>query len=884
MAAPTPRAPPAPAPAATHYHHPLLLLRLRPPALLLHAVGLPLGRLRLARAPAATATAAAASVAPDDISQLNYRLRHIARRRDAASAASNAGPVDTAQAEEYLRMIREQQRLGLRQLRGEEEEEGIDADGDAEEDDGGGGGRKGVAAGSSLGHRVDPRELEPGEYVVHKKVGVGKFACISAEDGVDYVFIQYADAMAKLAVDQAARMLYRYNLYAYSPLHPPARHFLDLLFHSINFSVLNEFPVFLETHTTPYFGSIIDVLCRPHEKKRPRNLSKLNDPSTWEKRRLKGKIAVQKMVVNLMELYLQRMRQKRPPYPKPAGMDEFAAEFPYDPTPDQSQAFIDVDKDLTERETPMDRLICGDVGFGKTEVAMRATFTVVSAGYQAMVLAPTVILAKQHYDVMSERFANYPHIKIAIFSGAQSKEEKDDIITKIKNGDLHIIVGTHALLTERMAHNNLGLLVVDEEQKFGVQQKEKLASYKSSIDVLTLSATPIPRTLYLALTGFRDASLMSTPPPERVAVKTYVSAFSEERAISAIKFELQRGGQVFYVVPRIKAIDDVLQFLKDSLPDVPIAVAHGKKVSKTIQLAMEKFASGEIKILVCTHIIESGIDIANANTMIVQYAELFGLAQLYQLRGRVGRSGREGFAYLFYTDKSLLSRVATDRLGAIEEHSDLGQGFHVAEKDMGIRGFGSLFGEQQSGDVANVGIDLFFDMLFDSLSKVDQFCLLPVPYKDVQLDINISPHLSSEYISYLENPVELLNEAAQAAEKDLWTLIQFTEDLRRRYGKEPRDMELLLKKLYVRRMAADLGISRIYPSGKMIFMKTNMNKKVFRLMTEAMTSETYRNSLSYSGKQIKAELLVSLPDTLLLNWLFHCLADCYAVIPALVKY
>ncbi|KAK3120378.1 hypothetical protein QOZ80_9AG0686590 [Eleusine coracana subsp. coracana] len=827
MAAPTPRGPPSPA----SHHHALLLLRFRPPVLLLPAFGLPLARLRLARAPNATATAAAASVAPDDISQLNYRLRSIARRRDAAAtAASSAGPVDPAQAEAYLRMIRDQQRLGLRQLRGEEG----DADAEEEDEEERGGRRKGVAAGSSLGHRVDPRELEPGEYVVHKKVGVGKFACISAEDGVDYVFIQYADAMAKLAVDQAARMLYRYNL--------------------------------------------------PHEKKRPRNLSKLNDPSTWEKRRLKGKLAVQKMVVNLMELYLQRMRQKRPPYPKPAGMDEFAAEFPYEPTPDQSQAFIDVDNDLTERETPMDRLICGDVGFGKTEVAMRAIFTVVSAGYQAMVLAPTVILAKQHYDTMSERFANYPHIKIAIFSGAQSKDEKDEIITMIRNGDLHIIVGTHALLTERMAYNNLGLLVVDEEQKFGVQQKEKIASYKSSIDVLTLSATPIPRTLYLALTGFRDASLMSTPPPERVAVKTYVSAFSKERALSAIKFELQRGGQVFYVVPRIKAIDDVLQFLRDSLPDVPIAVAHGKKVSKTIQHTMENFASGEIKILVCTHIIESGIDIANANTMIVQYAELFGLAQLYQLRGRVGRSGREGFAYLFYTDKSLLSSVATDRLGAIEEHSDLGQGFHVAEKDMGIRGFGSLFGEQQSGDVANVGVDLFFDMLFESLSKVDQFCLMPVPYKDVQLDINISPHLSSEYISYLENPVELLNEAAKAAEKDLWTLVQFTEDLRRRYGKEPRDMELLLKKLYVKRMAADLGISRVHPSGKMILMKTNMNKKVFRLMTEAMTSETYRNSLSYAGKEIKAELLVSLPDTLLLNWLFHCLSDCYAVIPALVKY
>ncbi|XP_051180892.1 ATP-dependent DNA helicase At3g02060, chloroplastic isoform X1 [Lolium perenne] len=793
MATSIPRAPP-PNPHHNHLLH-------RPPTLTpLLRLRLPFRRLRHPSAAAVTSTATAA-VAHDDISQLNHRLRALVRRRDAAFAASS--PIDPAQAEAYLHMIREQQRLGLRQLRRDAADPKEDRDGgsDEEVEEEGGRRRKGMAAGSSLGHRVDPRELEPGEYVVHKKVGVGKFACISGEDGEDYVFIQYADGMAKLAVDQAARMLYRYNL--------------------------------------------------PHEKKKPRNLSKLNDPSTWEKRRLKGKLAVQKMVVNLMELYLQRMRQRRTPYRKPVAMDQFAAEFPYEPTPDQNQAFVDIENDLTERETPMDRLICGDVGFGKTEVAMRAIFIVVSAGYQAMVLAPTVILANQHYDVMSERFSNYPDIKVAIFSGAQSKEEKDGLITQIKNGHLQIIVGTHALLTERMGYNNLGLLVVDEEQKFGVQQKEKIASYKASIDVLTLSATPIPRTLYLALTGFRDASLMSTPPPERVAVKTYVSAFSRERALSAIKLELKRGGQVFYVVPRIKAIDDVLQFLKDSLPDVPMAVAHGKKVSKNIQLAMEKFSCGDIKILVCTHIIESGIDIPNANTMIVQYAELFGLAQLYQLRGRVGRSGREGYTYLFYTDKSLLSRIAMDRLGAIEEHSDLGQGFHVAEKDMGIRGFGSMFGEQQSGDVANVGIDLFFDMLFDSLSKVDQFCLNPVPYKDVQLDINISPHLSSEYISYLENPVELLNEAAKAAEKDILTLMQFTEDLRRRYGKEPRDMELLLKKLYVRRMAADLGISRIYPSGKMIIMKTNMNKKVFRLMAEAMASETHRNSLSFTGKEIK---------------------------------
>uniref|UniRef100_A0A8R7Q4C7 Helicase ATP-binding domain-containing protein n=1 Tax=Triticum urartu TaxID=4572 RepID=A0A8R7Q4C7_TRIUA len=519
MATLIPRAPPP----NTHRH-----FLHRPPTLSPQLrLRLPVRRLRLASPVVAIATVTAA-VPPDDISQLNNRLRALVRRRGVSSAATS--PMDPAQAEAYLHMIREQQRLGLRQLRrhAAEPEYERDVGSNGEDEEEGGGRRKGMAARSSLGHRVDPRELEPGEYVVHKKVGVGKFVCISGEDGEDYVFIQYADAMAKLAVDQAARMLYRYNL--------------------------------------------------PHEKKRPRNLSKLNDPSTWEKRRLKGKLAVQKMVVNLMELYLQRMRQRRPPYRKPEAMDQFASEFPYEPTPDQNQAFIDIENDLTERETPMDRLICGDVGFGKTEVAMRAIFIVVSTGYQAMVLAPTVILANQHYDVMSERFSNYPDIKVAIFSGAQSKDEKDELITKITNGHLQIIVGTHALLTERMAYNNLGLLVVDEEQKFGVQQKEKIASFKASIDVLTLSATPIPRTLYLALTGFRDASLMSTPPPERVAVKTYVSAFSRESALSAIKLELKRGGQVFYVVPRIKAIEDVLQFLKDSLPDVPMAIAHGKEI------------------------------------------------------------------------------------------------------------------------------------------------------------------------------------------------------------------------------------------------------------------------------------------------------------------
>ncbi|URE28019.1 TRCF domain [Musa troglodytarum] len=656
----------------------------------------------------------------------------------------------------------------------------------------------------------------------------------------------------------------------------------------LSMSSLNMLMVWLSFLSSRHAGcctaTISYSFCSPNETKKPRALSKLSDPTTWKRRRIKGKIAVQKMIVDLMELYLHRLKQKRPPYPKSPSMAEFAAQFPYKPTPDQKQAFIDVERDLTERETPMDRLICGDVGFGKTEVALRAIFCVVSAGKQAMVLTPTIVLAKQHFVVISERFSQYPHIKVGLLSRFQTKAEKEEYLSMIKSGHLDIIVGTHALLGNRVVYNNLGLLVVDEEQRFGVKQKEKIASFKTSVDVLTLSATPIPRTLYLALTGFRDASLISTPPPERVRIKTHLSSYSKEKVLSAIKFELDRGGQVFYVLPRIRGLEEVKDFLEDSFPNATVAIAHGKQYSKQLEETMEKFSLGEIKILICTNIVESGLDIQNANTIVVQDVHQFGLAQLYQLRGRVGRADKEAYAYLFYPDKSLLSDQATERLAAIEEYGDLGQGFHLAERDMGIRGFGNIFGEQQTGDIGNVGIDLFFEMLFESLSKVEENRLLSVPYNRVQLDINIKPHLSSEYITFLDNPLQLIKEAERAAENDMWSLIQFTEQLRQQYGKEPHSMELLLKKLYVRRMAADLGISKIYTGGKTVIMDTNMSKKVFKLMTESMTSDIYRNCLNFTGTEIKAELLLEVPNEQLLNWIFQCLAEFYAVLPALVKY
>nr|XP_034908113.1 ATP-dependent DNA helicase At3g02060, chloroplastic-like [Populus alba] len=320
----------------------------------------------------------------------------------------------------------------------------------------------------------------------------------------------------------------------------------------------------------------------------------------------------------------------------------------------------------------------------------------------------------------------------------QSKAETEMNLEMIKHGHLDIIVGTHSLLGSRVVYNNLGLLVVDEEQRFGVKQKGKIASFKTLVDVLTLTAAPIPRMLYLALTGFQDA-----------------------RLLSAIKYELDRGGQVFYVLPLIKGLEEVKDFLEQSFSNVEIAVAHGQQYSKLLEDTMEQFAQGEIKILICTNIVENRLVIQNANTIIIQDVQLFGLTQLYQLRGRVGRADKEAHAHLFYPDKSMLTDQALERLAALEECQELGRGFQLAERDMGLRGFGTIFGEQQTRDV---GIDFFFKMLLESSSKVD---------------LNINPYLPSDYINSLENPMEIINEAEKAAETDIWSLMQFIENLRR---------------------------------------------------------------------------------------------------------
>eukprot|EP00252_Welwitschia_mirabilis_P022025 TRINITY_DN5822_c0_g1_i3.p1 TRINITY_DN5822_c0_g1~~TRINITY_DN5822_c0_g1_i3.p1 ORF type:complete len:589 (-),score=117.53 TRINITY_DN5822_c0_g1_i3:35-1801(-) len=498
--------------------------------------------------------------AKDRISVLNERLMKENRlgtlQRDA---------LDPREAESEIEFLIKRQRKRMKAL----ESVGLKGKGD-----------------TSFVSKVDPETLAPGEYVVHRKVGIGRFSGLKEMRSekhsrlVKYVFIEYADGMAKLPASQAHRLLFRYK--------PPSE-----------------------------------------KKKVP--LSRLNDTGVWEKRKQKGKLAIQKMVDKMIGIYLQRLKQKRPPYPKNPSIAEFAAGFPYKPTPDQEQAFLDVERDLTEKETPMDRLICGDVGFGKTEVALRAIYYVVTAGKQAMVLAPTTVLAKQHYEVICHRYSRYPHIKVALLSRFQKASEREETYARIKQDDLNIVVGTHSLLGRHVDYSNVGLLVVDEEQRFGVRQKEQIASLKTSVDVLQLSATPIPRTLYLALTGFRDASLITTPPPERMPIQTHLSEYDEGKVISAIKFELSRGGQIYYVLPRIKGQDEAEEFLSNAFPGVEIAVAHGKQPSSFLEDAIERFADGQIRILISTNIVESGLDIQNANTIVVEDAHMFGLAQIYQV-------------------------------------------------------------------------------------------------------------------------------------------------------------------------------------------------------------------------------------------------------------
>jgi len=410
----------------------------------------------------------------------------------------------------------------------------------------------------------------------------------------------------------------------------------------------------------------------------------------------------------------------------------FEDAFPYEDTVDQKRAVIEIKADM-HKSRPMDRLLCGDVGYGKTEVAIRVAFKAVMAGYQVAILVPTTVLAQQHYYSFTERFAQYP-IVIEMLSRFRSPVEQKQIIEKMRSGGIDIIIGTHRLIQEDVGFAKLGLVIIDEEQRFGVKHKERLKHFRTAVDVLTMSATPIPRTLYMAMTGARDLSTIMTAPGLRLPIQTIVSHYDEKFVVESIRKEIRRGGQVFYIHNRIKTIQETADNLKRLLPEVKFAVGHGQMEEEELETAMTRFLSGKIDVLVCTTIIESGLDIPNANTIIIERADRFGLAELYQLRGRVGRWNRQAYAYLLLPQEQVISSDARKRISAIRRYTHLGAGFRLALRDLEIRGAGNLLGAEQSGHINTIGFDLYCQLLRSEVSRMsggeDEF----LPTVDVAIE------------------------------------------------------------------------------------------------------------------------------------------------------
>ncbi|MBI3316816.1 MAG: transcription-repair coupling factor [Candidatus Omnitrophica bacterium] len=446
-------------------------------------------------------------------------------------------------------------------------------------------------------------------------------------------------------------------------------------------------------------------------------LTKLNTQE-WERAKSRARIAISGIARDMVELYAKRAIvqgiafSKDHPWQKP-----FEEEFPFEETPGQIDALREVKKDM-ESPKPMDRLLAGDVGYGKTEVAIRAAFKVVTSGKQVALLVPTTVLAEQHYLVIKNRVKNFP-VTVKVLSRFRSKKEQSGIIASIKNGTTDIVIGTHRLLSRDISFKDLGLVVIDEEQRFGVAHKERLKAFRTFVDILTMTATPIPRTLYMSLVGVRDMSVINTPPKARLPVETFIMEWDENRIQGAFERELGRGGQIYFVHNRVQSIEKVYGHLKSLLPQVRFGVAHGQMNPKELEAVMGDFLENKIDCLIATNIIESGIDIPNANTLMVNRADRFGLADLYQLRGRVGRfrEKRQAYAYFIVPKDYLLSRDAQKRLAAIERFTELGSGFKIALEDLEIRGAGNLLGTEQSGFIHAVGFDLYCRMLKDEIEK-----------------------------------------------------------------------------------------------------------------------------------------------------------------------
>jgi len=528
----------------------------------------------------------------------------------------------------------------------------------------------------------------------------------------------------------------------------------------------------------------------------------------WARTKERVKTALLAMAADLVQLHAAR--QTHPGYsfaPEEALHHEFESGFEYVETEDQLRAIQEVLVDM-ERPRPMERLVCGDVGYGKTEVAMRAAFKAVYDHKQVAVLVPTTVLAQQHYDTFQRRFASYP-VQIDILSRLRSRKAQQQVLDGLRQGRVDIVIGTHRLLQQDVHFQDLGLLVVDEEHRFGVAHKEKIKRLSQQVDVLMLTATPIPRSLHMSLVGLRDCSSIATPPEGRSAIQTMVTRYDEETIARAIRDELARGGQVFFVHNRIDTLPAMQALLLRLVPECRIGVAHGQMPERRLEAMMVQFLERRFDLLLCTTIIESGLDIPAANTIIINHAETFGLAQLYQLRGRVGRSVYQAYAYLLIPGDLLLSETARQRIEALEEFSALGAGFHLASRDLEIRGAGNLLGPQQSGHIASVGFDLYCQMLEESIRTVRGEDVLPRIEPELRLEVQ--GYLPETYVDSEAQRLEIYRRCAGCTEPA--ALDALRQELQDRFGTPPPAVERLLLVIDIKLLARQLCIERIEQRG-----------------------------------------------------------------------
>ncbi|MBZ0269397.1 transcription-repair coupling factor, partial [bacterium] len=536
----------------------------------------------------------------------------------------------------------------------------------------------------------------------------------------------------------------------------------------------------------------------------PPSVAKLGS-AAWEKTKARVKKSVEKMAAQLLEVHAARAARLGFAYSKDAEWQrEMEASFLYDETPDQRTATDAVKKDM-EDTRPMDRLVMGDVGYGKTEVAIRAAFKAVGDGKQVAVLVPTTILAQQHLETFRERLASYP-VTIEMLSRFRSPKEQKAILPRITTGEVDILIGTHRLLSKDIAFKDLGLVIVDEEQRFGVKHKERLKEIRKLVDVLTLTATPIPRTLNMALMGLREMSVINTPPPNKLPIVTEVVEGTDAVIKNAIVREIQRGGQVFFVHNRVQSIEKVTAHLRELVPELRLCVAHGQMPEGELEKVMRSFLERRADVLVSTMIIESGLDLPNVNTILINRADAFGLAQLYQLRGRVGRSNHRAFAHLLIPVGAKLSDIARKRLRAIEEYSDLGAGFRLAMRDMEIRGAGNFLGPEQSGHLNAIGYDLYCQMLRETIAEL-RGEERPEERIPVNMDVAIDAYLPAAYIEDPDQRILFYKRLADLSE--LRALRQIEEELRDRYGRIPDEAGNLLGLKELRLLAEAGGVEEV---------------------------------------------------------------------------